>query len=490
MGQSTNLKGRKIASNSLKLSIAQIITMGISMITAMMLSRFRTLEEYGTYSQLLMTSAIIVSFFSAGFAQCINYFIANEEAEEKRSSFIKNYYFIITIAGLIGGLVSLAMLPALEAYFGNELLNKYFFVLLLYPFSKILNNGADRFFIVYNKTNALVLFKLRYSVTSLLVVTLATVFKWSFSLYMVVFIAVELLFALLIYFFIYKVTNVVPFGFDKKVCARILSFALPMGFASLISVINTELDRIVIGGLVDTEKLAVYTNAAKELPITVFVTAISAVVMPHVVKTIQSANKETALKLWRDSVKLTAYIICFCICAFFVFAPQVISVLYSDKYVAGADVFRVYLLVLLFRLTYYGMVLNAVGDTKTILRCTIVSIASNLALDYILYHFVGMTGPAIATVISVGVMNMYQLYKTKKLLKVRFTEIYPVWTIFKILILNAALGAVFWVLQQVMFKYITFNQNLLTVALGLVWFGLYFIIMKNKMISLWKKLNE
>ena len=485
-----NPQGKKIATDSSKLSIAQFTSLGISMVNIMLLSRFRTLEEYGTYSQLLMVSAIVVTFFSSGFSQCINYFLANAENPEDRKSFIKNYYFILSISGLLGGIVGVSLIPVLADYFNNEAIKTYFFVLLIYPFANILNNGADRLFIVYKKANQLILFKIRYSITSLLTVSLAVFFQWSFYNYLIVFISVELFFAFLIYFFVYKITNVVPIGFNADICKKIIMFAVPMGLAALVAVINTELNRLIIGGLVDTETLAVYTNAAKELPITVFCTSISAVVMPFVVRNIQNGNNNEAVKLWNHSIKLSAYIMCFFAVAFFVFAPQVISVLYSNKFLSGVWVFRIYLLVLLFRLTYYGMILNAQGSTKIILVCSLISIAINIILCYVFFNIMGVIGPALATVIAVASMNIYQLYRTKKSLGVPFAAIYPVSSILRILVLNIVISVFFFGAQQLAFKFIPLNQNLITIFLGAIWAAVYFIIVRKKFFSIWRKLNR
>ena len=173
------------------------------------------------------------------------------------------------------------------------------------------------------------------------------------------------------------------------------------------------------------------------------------------------------------------------------FAPQIVSVLYSDKYLPGANVFRIYSVVLLFRTTYYGMVLNALGKTKTILRASITTMVSNLILDFILYHLLGITGPAIATLLSVGVMNMYQLYLTKKEIGGKFTDIYPLGKICGILALNGALAIAFFLLQQVLFRFVPMmDQIVLTVGLGILWIGVYFLLVKRNILTIWKDLNK
>ena len=487
MENSNTKKG--VATDSLKLSIAQIISLGISMINVMLLSRFRSVEEYGTYSQMLMVSAIIVTFFASGFAQCINYFLANENNNKSRSDFIKTYYTIISICGVLGGLVSVLLIPGLKIYFRNEKLSDYWFFLLVYPVSKILNDGVDRFFILYRKTNQLMLYKVRYGITSLITVVVAIIFKWDFKVYLIVFTIVEMVFGFLVYWFIYRITSIIPFGFNSKMGKTILSFAIPMALAALVSVINKELDKLVIGGLTNTETLAIFTNAAKELPITVFSTSIYTVVMPFVVKKIQSGAIEDALNTWKESIKLASLIMCFFCVSFFAFAPQVISVLYSDKYLPGLSVFRIYLFTELFRLTYYGMVLNAEKQTKLILYSSIGSMIVNLVFDLVLFRLIGINGPAWATVASVATMNMFQLFCTKKHLQVSFLDIYPVMYILKSLCLNSLLAIPFVFIQSVAFKYINMNHNLMTIILGGTWLLLYFIIIRGKVMVLWKSLN-
>ena len=172
------------------------------------------------------------------------------------------------------------------------------------------------------------------------------------------------------------------------------------------------------------------------------------------------------------------------------FAPQIMTVLYSEKYLPGTNVFRIYSLVLLFRTTYYGMVLNALGKTRTILRASIATMVSNLVLDYVLYKLLGLMGPAIATLLSVGIMNMYQLYLTKKYIKVKFTDIYPLGKMLRILALNAGLAVVFYLVQQVLFRLVPADEIVLTVGLGVIWIGVYFLLVKRNVLTIWKDLNK
>jgi len=481
---------KNIGKDSLLLTVTQLITLGVNMVNSMLLSRFRTLGEYGTYSQIIAVCTVIITFFSAGFSQCINYFLGKCETEAEKQKFVKNYYSLITLIGVLGGSIALLLLPAMKVYFGNEALESFWFVLLFYPVSHILTSGVDRFFINYRRTKWLMTFKIGHSVLVLSEMVLAILLGLTFYQYMLLYIAVEVLFGLSVYLWMGKLSGTVPFGFQGKFIKTILLFAMPMALASLVSTINTEMDKLIVGGLVDTETMAIYTNAARELPVYIFSTSISSVVMPFVVRKVSWEDYTGAVALWKKSITLSSYFIAFFVAVMVTFAPQIMTVLYSEKYLPGTNVFRIYSLVLLFRTTYYGMVLNALGKTRTILRASIATMVSNLVLDYVLYKLLGLMGPAIATLLSVGIMNMYQLYLTKKYIKVKFTDIYPLGKMLRILALNAGLAVVFYLVQQVLFRLVPADEIVLTVGLGVIWIGVYFLLVKRNVLTIWKDLNK
>ena len=60
-----------IIKDSAFLSVSKFFTLAISLVSAMLLSRYRTLQEYGTYSQLLLVSNLVVSIISLGLPSSI-----------------------------------------------------------------------------------------------------------------------------------------------------------------------------------------------------------------------------------------------------------------------------------------------------------------------------------------------------------------------------------------------------------------------------------
>ena len=87
-----SIKGTSIINDTIKLTISKVMSLVIAMVSSMLLSRYRTLEEYGTYSQLLMVINIMTSLLMLGLPNSINYFLSRAETEEECQRFLNVYY--------------------------------------------------------------------------------------------------------------------------------------------------------------------------------------------------------------------------------------------------------------------------------------------------------------------------------------------------------------------------------------------------------------
>jgi len=175
--------------------------------------------------------------------------------------------------------------------------------------------------------------------------------------------------------------------------------------------------------------------------------------------------------------------------AFIVFAPQVITVLYSEKYLPGVSVFCVFNLVLLLRTTYFGMILNSMGKTKFIMYSSIASLGLNVALNYLCYQLLGFVGPAIATFFSIALVGLAQLYASAKSVHVFFAEIMPWKPLGLITLVNIGAGTVAACILQWFRIGTTTKDILIVIGIGLVWMGLYNTLMLKTINGKWKAIN-
>jgi len=481
---------QSIATDAVKLTASKIITMTISLVSVMLLSRFRTLEEYGTYSQLLMVINLATTVFLLGLPNSINYFLARADNNEQKQKFLSVYYTLNTILSFAAGLVLVLSTPLIVSYFDNSLIKNFIYVLAIFPWANIVLNSIQNVCIVYKKTNQLMIFTILNSAFLLLIILMVEAFNWGFDGYMILFVVVQAAFALSVYIIVKKLAGKLIFIPDKQLIKNILSFSIPMGLASVVGTLSIELGKLVIGKFYSAAEFAIYTNAAKELPVTLIASSFTAVLIPQLVRLLKDNKNEEAVRLWGDATSLSYIFMCFFATGFFVFAPEVISLLYSDKYLPGVPVFKVFCVVLLLRCTYFGMILNSIGRTKLIFYSSTAALVLNLLLNYPFYLIFGFIGPAIATLISITTVDVSQLIVTSKSIGVSFNKILPWRTLGIITIINIFMGIAF-AFIKVYVSIDTFSGDIIeSIICGFVWGVLYIYIMFRFIKKKWNLLNN
>lgn len=476
--------------SALLLTVSKVLSFCISLVSLMILSRVRTLEEYGTYSQLLMCTQLVVTVVLLGLPNSINYFLARASTEEEKRDFLSQYFTVVTILSLVSGWILYLCIPGIELYFSNNSIHCFAYFLLFYPWTKIVTENIENLLIVFNKSSFLLIYRLSHSLVSLVVIFFIEIMSWGFETYVIMFLLVEVAYT----FFVYGIANWLGKGIKIYLkwewLKTVLVFSLPLGLASSVGTLHSELDKLLIGFLFSTEELALYTNASKSLPITFISTSLTTVLLPQIAKEIKKDKIDKAVDLWKTTIKISFFINVFFSIGLVVFAEEAIVFLYSEKYIAATSIFAIYSCSYALRCTYYGMVLNSMGQSKYILKVSIMSLILNMVLNVAFYHMFGFSGPALATLISTMIEAGYMIITTARIINISVRDIFPWPSMFKYFGVNIALGCVFLSLKIVNKTFGQINQIAFAFLAAIVWFICYFIICKSDMLTELKKLKN
>lgn len=481
-----------IGNDAAVLTFSKIMVALISMVTSMLLARFRTLEEYGTYSQIIMITNLVSTILLLGLPNSINYFLAKEESKEGKQKFLSVYLTVSTLLTIVIAICLILALPLIVSYFNNPLITAFAYVFAVYPWASLMIDSLSNTCIVYGKTNKLMIFNIVYAVITLVILLLTKVTGLSFRHYMLLYMGGMLGFAFFSVFWMKNMTGKIKCRLDYKLICEIFKFSIPMGLASVVGTLNIELDKFVIGRFFSTDEYAIFTNASKELPVTMLATSLTAVLLPNLVRLLKKNQPDAAVKMWGYSINISLCIMCLFVGGFFVFAPDIMSLFYSEKYVTadGCAVFRIYTLILLFRATYWGIILNAIGRTKFILYSSIMTLICNFVGNIIGYYTLGFIGPAVSSLVVTGVMAFIQLVFTCRVIKVGIKGIFPWKGIGRFLMQTLILGFAFSVIKYLLLpEYSRTISIISSVCLGILW-SLVYLAANYKIIKInWSKMN-
>ena len=213
-------------------------------------------------------------------------------------------------------------------------------------------------------------------------------------------------------------TGVKAVSVDKE----LLSFSLPLLFASIAGLIMGWTDTLMLGYFSSSGDVGIY-NAA--LPTAQVISAIPgafvAIFFP-VVSELYARNKiddlrrtYTAVTKWMLSLIFPALLLVL------LFPQQVIGILFGAEYIAGAT--ALWILVLGFAvgavLGPAGAILQTYGRTKTIMMTTYIGAAVNFLLNFLLIPIYGINGAAIATAVSLALLYMLKFLFARRVAKVQ-----------------------------------------------------------------------
>ena len=458
----------------------------------MLLARFRSLEEYGTYSQIIMVTDLTCSILLLGLPNSINYFLAKADTAEQRRNFLSVYSTLSTILTVVIGICLYFAMPVIINHFSNPFIRDFAYVFAVYPWTSLFINSISSIGIVYGKANRLIVFNLANALVVLAALLIAKAADLSFHQYMLMYMAVLILFACISIAWSHKLSGGIKIKLDFGLIKDIFIFSIPLGLASASGSLSHELGKLVIGRFFSVDDYAIFANASRELPVTMVATTLTAVLLPQLVRMLKTGNNTEAVGLWGHSIEISLCFMCLVAGGFIVFAPDILSLFYSEKYVTdgGVTVFRIYSIILLMRTTYWGMILNATGNTKFVFYSSLLSLLLNFIVNIASTYLLGFIGPAISSLIVSITLSFVQLKFTSKVINTPLSQIFPWRSIARLLIISVGFCAVFGTIKYELIPDMSRTSSIVvSIGLGIVWTIFYSLINIRFIKNSWQRLN-
>jgi O-antigen/teichoic acid export membrane protein len=191
-----------------------------------------------------------------------------------------------------------------------------------------------------------------------------------------------------------------------------VDFSVPLGMSSLVNKMNKYVDKFVVSILLPAAVFAEYQIGAQEVPIIrVIPFAVGSVLISRYVNLELESRKEELLDLWYRGIEKVSLMVLPLTIMSIVIAPDLISLIAESEdtsYKGAVLPFQIYNLIVLLRVTHYGSILQAFGDTKGVMYLSINLVIANIVLSIPFTLLWGINGTALSTLIA----NIYNWYIT------------------------------------------------------------------------------
>lgn len=447
-----------IFKNTSILLYAQVITVLTSLIYFSVLARVFSKEDFGAFSQIFIIITIAIVVFSFSIPLSIQYFIAQTNNRNNKENILNQIINICLVLCFIGSIVIYFLFPYIaKSVFNNEgiIILKFYVIFLV--ISQIISSTFDFTFVTLNKLKLVFYRKTYFSLLKLLITFITYINELSLYEFLLLLTILECCFAVYTVIAIKKEIKDFSFTFDSEIVKKVFYYSYPLAIAAVIAILNVEFSKLFVSINYDIDVFAEYSIVSRELPLYIVGTSLTAVLIPVISNKVSENKIKEALKIWHSSIELSLIATVWMIGLIIVMAKEVVTFLYSAKYLEGYMVFIVFTILLLTKITYFGLLLRSTGNTKILLYSSFFNLFTTILLTFTMSSLFGIIGVALAVLTSAFLSGFLQLILSAKIVKVKFLDVFPWKPIVNVLFTNLVIGSVIFIIKVYTDKYVEHN---------------------------------
>lgn len=391
------LKKNKVANNAIWIIIGKIVQSLLSLIVGMLTARYMGPSNYGLISYAASIVAFVVPIMNLGLSNVLVQEYTNQPEKEGE---------------IFGSAIIVSVFSSFFCIFGVSIFTLFFdkgkpetnlvvvlySLMLIFQAFELINYWFQAKFL--SKYVAIASF-VSYGIVSIykifLLITKANIYWFAISN------SIDYLLIAILLIITYKKLGGQLFRFSKNIILHMLSSSKHYIISSFMVTIFAQTDKIMLKGMMNEVAVGYYTAAATCAGISQFIFgALIDSMRPSIF--IHKRNNNNAV--YEKSISQLYCIIIYAallqsICMTFL-AKFIVQILYGSEYAPSADVLRIVVWYTTF--SYMGTVRNiwilAEGKQKYLWIVNLSGALANILLNWVLIPICGVSGAAIASVIT------------------------------------------------------------------------------------------
>ena len=405
----------------------------------MVLARFFTQEEFGTYKQLFLIYGTLFAFAQLGMAESLYYFLPHDSRSGGR--------YVLNALLVLGGFGAL-LLVALWAFQGS--------------IAALMSNSDLTAYIPY--IGVYLLFMLMAAVLEIAMTAkkhhLAASCTYAVSdlLRALLYISPVLLFGTLRWLllgaiafaacrFLATLAYVVrefrtPMQPDRGLLRRHLAYALPFGLAAALEIVQLNFHLYAVSYSFDAATFAIYAVGCLQIPLVDFLmTSTSNVMMVNMREKIKQGKDRQALGIWLDASRKLGLILFPMVGGLLVVAHELIVLLFTSTYESSVPIFMLWTLTMAISAILTDGVLRVFAENRFLivqnfLRLLLIAVT----IHWFMSRF-GLLGAIMATFLAAMLTKVLALTRVKSILGTSWSQVLP-WGSLAMIITLASASAI------------------------------------------------
>lgn len=443
-------------------------------VLSIILSRYFTKDDYGTYLHVQLIINVATWSFLLGIPHGIYYFLP--KILSQRRYVLSVIASIICIAVIVSSTI-LLNIDSLEGLLNNPRLSEMGFIISFIVLVSITLTIFEPLMITAGKVKEFSIVELTFNL------------MFFFSVAIPVFLdkeMTEIIWWLAGQYFIqsmvvmyFSLTIALKYKRDNTTGEEIpfreqISYSLPIGISQIVLEMSRYVDKMVVSNQSNAADYALYVRGAMEIPVIgIIANTLDNLLMPQFVEAYKKNNIQEIVTSWHRTIRLMAMFI-YPSCLFLIItAGLLIPAIFSDKYIGSVIIFQIYTISLLSRISTFDVIMRVIGQTKYILWISLISILFNVVLTFLFMEAWGLVGAPIATVITLILMRIAYLVAITKFFELRISNVFPWKSILSSLLLSMVAS-----LPVLMMVNIAMNVWLKLILCAIVFSSIYLVLLR------------
>lgn len=417
-GEDGTLKKKTVRSVSW-VGISGILTNILLLIRGIILARLLTPEIFGLMSICLVVIRAFDIFTETGFYTALIQRQNNYE-EAKDTAFT-----LMVLRGVILTVITVLISPFVAHYYEEEILNNVLKVIAIsFIISGFHNVNTVSLQRELNFRRLTYLEQAKGILNFVIVVVLAYYFRniWALVLGHVIASVVGVILSFVI------IPGWPRFRLNAGITSELFHYGKFITGLAVVVFITTEIDNIIVGKILGMEALGYYVLAytLANMPATHISKVISRVLFPaySVLQNNMPALKDAFLR----TLRLISYITIPAAAGLAVLAPEIVRVVYGDKWTPAVDSLIILSLFGCIRSlgTIQGYLYNAIGKPNISFYLNAVKLISILLIIFPLTEKYGLVGASFAVTIPIAIQYIAELYILEKVIRISLLKIFNI----------------------------------------------------------------
>lgn len=327
------------------LGFGKLSSFALAFISAAILSRFLTKEDYGTYKQVMYIYASFSLIFAAGLPETLTYFLPKLTKGEGKY-LINQFEIAFILLGLIFSSALYFGSPIIADILKNPALEVALKIYAPVPLLLLPTFAMESIYMCEQRSHYMAMYTVFSRITILCCIILPVMFYKANCLVALQGLVISSFFMLLVaIFLIYK-----PYRGHrpKKQTLHfrdVIYYAIPLMSADLSLMLFNSADQFFISRYFGEVVFAEFSNGFIQFPLATMVSgAVLTVLIPLFSKVNTSKGFENAIQSWQNSIKKTCLLLYPLLTFCLFFATEVVVFIYGKDYASSAIYFRIILL--------------------------------------------------------------------------------------------------------------------------------------------------